>query len=97
MKHLQKYNESDRNQILQIVAAKMDILPQIVEKDWWVVMTLNALSMTSCANFLIFKGGTSLSKGWNLIERFSEDIDLSIKREEMFAIHAINKSQKEKL
>ncbi len=97
MKHLQKYNESDRNQILQIVAGKMDILPQIVEKDWWVVMTLKALSLTSCANFLIFKGGTSLSKGWNLIERFSEDIDLSIKREDMFAIHAINKSQKEKL
>ena len=34
-----------------------------------------------CGNALIFKGGTSLSKGWNLIERFSEDIDLALDRE----------------
>ena len=39
-------------------------------------MVLNALFKCSCADQLIFKGGTSLSKGWNLIERFSEDIDL---------------------
>jgi predicted nucleotidyltransferase component of viral defense system len=31
-----------------------------------------------CATHLVFKGGTSLSKGWNLIERFSEDIDLAL-------------------
>lgn len=34
-----------------------------------------------CANALIFKGGTSLSKGWNVIHRFSEDIDLALDRE----------------
>ena len=49
-----------------------------IEKDWWVTMVLKALFRTSCANKLEFKGGTSLSKCWNLINRFSEDIDLAI-------------------
>lgn len=51
------------------------------EKDWWVVQTLAVIFSTECANALIFKGGTSLSKGWNLIQRFSEDIDLALDRE----------------
>lgn len=51
------------------------------EKDWWVVHTLAAIFSMECANALIFKGGTSLSKGWNLIDRFSEDIDLALDRE----------------
>jgi predicted nucleotidyltransferase component of viral defense system len=51
------------------------------EKDWWVVHTLATIFSMKCANALIFKGGTSLSKGWNLIQRFSEDIDLGLDRE----------------
>lgn len=51
------------------------------EKDWWVVQTLAVIFSMDCANALIFKGGTSLSKGWNLIQRFSEDIDLVLDRE----------------
>jgi predicted nucleotidyltransferase component of viral defense system len=47
------------------------------EKDWWVVHTLAIIFSMKCANDLIFKGGTSLSKGWSLIQRFSEDIDLA--------------------
>lgn len=46
-----------------------------IEKDWWVTITLKALFQTDCREWLIFKGGTSLSKGFNIIERFSEDID----------------------
>lgn len=49
-----------------------------IEKDWWVTVTLKALFQTDCHEALIFKGGTSLSKGFNIIERFSEDIDLAI-------------------
>ena len=67
-----------------------------IEKDWWVSVTLKALFQTDCANYLIFKGGTSLSKGWNLIERFSEDIDLAISHS-FFGINKSNKSQREKL
>jgi Nucleotidyl transferase AbiEii toxin, Type IV TA system len=51
------------------------------EKDWWVVHTLAIIFSLECANALIFKGGTSLSKGWNVIQRFSEDIDLALDRE----------------
>jgi len=57
-------------------------LPGIaVEKDWWVVHTLALIFSMDCAPALIFKGGTSLSKGFGLIQRFSEDIDLAIDRE----------------
>jgi predicted nucleotidyltransferase component of viral defense system len=51
------------------------------EKDWWVVHTLAIIFSMECSNALIFKGGTSLSKGWNIINRFSDDIDLSLDRE----------------
>ena len=51
------------------------------EKDWWAVQTLAIIFSMECANALIFKGGTSLSKGWNVIHRFSEDIDLALDRE----------------
>jgi predicted nucleotidyltransferase component of viral defense system len=52
-----------------------------VEKDWWVVQSLSVIFNTEVAPDLVFKGGTSLSKGWNLIKRFSEDVDLAINRE----------------
>jgi hypothetical protein len=51
------------------------------EKDWWVVHSLAIIFSMECANALIFKGGTSLSKAWNVIHRFSEDIDLALDRE----------------
>jgi hypothetical protein len=52
-----------------------------VEKDWWVVHTLALIFSMECGPSLIFKGGTSLSKGYGLIQRFSEDIDLAIDRD----------------
>jgi predicted nucleotidyltransferase component of viral defense system len=52
-----------------------------IEKDWWVVHTLSIIFSMKCVDALVFKGGTSLSKGWNLIDRFSEDIDLALDRE----------------
>ena len=51
------------------------------EKDWWVTAVLYALFHTSVSEYLLFKGGTSLSKGWDIIDRFSEDIDLALNRE----------------
>ena len=53
-----------------------------IEKDWWVTLALNASFSLPYSKNIVFKGGTSLSKGWNLIERFSEDIDLAIDRKE---------------
>lgn len=56
-------------------------LPAIaIEKDWWVTLALNISFSLPYSENIVFKGGTSLSKGWNLIERFSEDIDLAIDR-----------------
>ena len=67
-----------------------------IEKDWWVTATLKALFQTDYHESLIFKGGTSLSKGFNIIERFSEDIDLAISHS-FFGIEKTSKNQREKL
>ena len=49
--------------------------PAIIEKDYYVTEALRIIA-TAAGDKVIFKGGTSLSKGWNLIQRFSEDIDI---------------------
>ncbi len=49
--------------------------PAIIEKDYYVTEALRVIARTS-GDKVIFKGGTSLAKGWNLVERFSEDIDI---------------------
>ncbi|GHT48868.1 nucleotidyltransferase [Bacteroidia bacterium] len=74
-------------------------LPQvIIEKDIWVTTVLRALFSLPYAEILSFKGGTSLSKCWNVIERFSEDVDIALNREyfgfvgETFTIKQISKN-----
>ncbi|HLZ42568.1 MAG TPA: nucleotidyl transferase AbiEii/AbiGii toxin family protein [Candidatus Sulfotelmatobacter sp.] len=52
-----------------------NLRPAIIEKDYYVTEALRVIANTS-GDKIIFKGGTSLSKGWNLIQRFSEDIDI---------------------
>ncbi|MCY4120464.1 MAG: nucleotidyl transferase AbiEii/AbiGii toxin family protein, partial [Acidobacteria bacterium] len=49
--------------------------PAIIEKDYYVTEVLRVIA-TDHGEQTIFKGGTSLSKGWDLIERFSEDVDI---------------------
>jgi hypothetical protein len=61
-------------------AASGGIPMKALEKDWWVTLVLKAIFQTQYAPYLLFKGGTSLSKCWKLIERFSEDIDLALDR-----------------
>lgn len=53
----------------------------VVEKDWWLSRTLEIIFQMDIAQHLVFKGCTSLSKAWKLINRFSEDIDLAIDRD----------------
>ena len=92
----QKNNGADKRALIQRTEEMEHIHPIAVEKDWWVTAILKALFQTSCSEYLIFKGGTSLSKGWTLIERFSEDIDLAIDHQ-FFGIEKTTKSQREKL
>lgn len=87
----------DRLAMLQKTETEHPGINQLaIEKDWWVTVTLKALFQTDCRDSLIFKGGTSLSKGFNIIERFSEDIDLAISHS-FFGIEKTSKSQRDKL
>lgn len=71
----------ERQPFFQLAADKHALSEQIIEKDFWVCWTLKVLfSLPEINNHLIFKGGTSLSKVYKLIERFSEDIDISINK-----------------
>lgn len=63
------------------VAERKAISEGAVEKDWWVTAILKVLFSLAPSKYMFFKGGTSLSKGWNLIDRFSEDIDIAIYRD----------------
>jgi len=69
----------------------------VIEKDWWIVHTLGVVYSLECSSSMIFKGGTSLSKGWQLINRFSEDIDLALNREFFGFTDELNKSDIRKL
>lgn len=74
-------SSSDRRDLFTETANRRALSPIIIEKDFWVCWTLKqATSLESIGPNLIFKGGTSLSKVFGLIQRFSEDIDLSIQR-----------------
>lgn len=67
----------ERYELFSESAAKLGMVPAVVEKDFWVTWTLKQLfSHPTLSTQLMFKGGTSLSKVYGLIERFSEDIDL---------------------
>ena len=75
------YSVDDRKTMIQAVVQEKPIDEVSAEKDWWVTAVLYALFHTSVSEYLLFKGGTSLSKGWDLIQRFSEDIDLDLSRD----------------
>lgn len=81
MNTLFEMDHSRRRQIFEQTAAKMNLAAVSVEKDFWVCWTLDQLFKLTCGSHLTFKGGTSLSKAWNLIERFSEDVDITIHRD----------------
>lgn len=79
------------------ISVKTNLPPQAVEKDAWVTLILRMIFTSEVANHLIFKGGTSLSKAFHLIERFSEDIDLGIDRKYLGFDGHLSKGQIRKL
>jgi predicted nucleotidyltransferase component of viral defense system len=74
-------SKKDQQDIIQRVQAENGLNGQIIEKDWWVTTVLRALFSLPYRGHCSFKGGTSLSKCWGLISRFSEDADVAIDRE----------------
>jgi len=73
-------DQSSQLELYQAISNQTGIPTFAVEKDWWVVQCLATVFSLPIKDHLVFKGGTSLSKAWKLIERFSEDIDLAIDR-----------------
>lgn len=63
---------------IQNAAIRFNLPEHVVEKDYWVTKTLFNLSNYAHKEYVVFKGGTALSKGYGLIKRFSEDIDLAL-------------------
>ncbi len=82
MTELDHLSAEERRLFFELAAYEMKIPFEIIEKDYWVVWTLERLfSLAELKSHLTFKGGTSLSKVYGLIDRFSEDIDVSIERD----------------
>jgi hypothetical protein len=78
-------SEKDRVDTFLSAALRLGANAQYVEKDFWISWTLDALyhGLPAGGPRLLFKGGTSLSKGYGLINRFSEDIDITVFREDL--------------
>lgn len=92
-----KLSTERRIEILNLVTEQTGLPSIAIEKDWWVSLCLNASFSLPYSKHIVFKGGTSLSKGWDLIERFSEDIDLAIDRSIFGFSGDISKTQIRKL
>lgn len=80
--------------LLQIIGKEKNILPYLVEKDYWIMHVLHGLKKQGFEFEL--KGGTSLSKGFGIIDRFSEDIDIHIKPHPDLKVEENPKKQKDK-
>ncbi|MFH1593613.1 MAG: nucleotidyl transferase AbiEii/AbiGii toxin family protein [Candidatus Omnitrophota bacterium] len=100
MDNFLQLKDSDKKVYFDVVANELDVTPQLIEKDFWVCWILKVLfSLPEVGGHSTFKGGTSLSKCYNVIKRFSEDIDISIERPFLSKTKAIepnkDKSNKE--
>ncbi len=77
--------EQDKRDVFEAAASRLDTLPSYIEEDFWVCLVLETLfnRLPDGHPRLLFKGGTSLSKAFGLIRRFSEDIDLVVSRDDL--------------
>ena len=78
--HLEKENFRD---LIHATSEELAIPIQLVEKDYYILSILRALYESSYTEQIVFKGGTSLSKAYQLINRFSEDVDFAVISENM--------------
>lgn len=97
MDKVARLSEQQRAELFQETAALRGMTPAIVEKDFWVSWILGRLYQDeNLGRQLMFKGGTSLSKVYGLIERFSEDIDLVLDWREVTSVDPLGERSKTK-
>jgi predicted nucleotidyltransferase component of viral defense system len=89
--------EKQQFDLFSQIASQTGLPAYAIEKDAWVTLILRMLFRSEISSHLVFKGGTSLSKAYNLIERFSEDIDLAIDRNYLGFSGDLTKGQIRKL
>lgn len=90
-------SKADQIELFTQIGVQTNLPPSAIEKDAWVSLILRMIFTSETANHFIFKGGTSLSKAFNLIQRFSEDIDLGIDRQYLGFEGDLSKGQIRKL
>jgi len=66
------------DEAIRATAQQLSLPATYVEKDYWVTRALKALADSPLSEHIVFKGGTSLSKAYSLISRFSEDVDIAV-------------------
>ncbi|MDR0574924.1 MAG: nucleotidyl transferase AbiEii/AbiGii toxin family protein [Tannerella sp.] len=76
-------NRADFTALTTFTAKHFNVVPAFVEKDYWITLVLNRLAHSDNVENAVFKGGTSLSKGYRIISRFSEDIDIAMINENL--------------
>lgn len=69
-------NQEEFKKLIQLASDELEIRQVYIEKDYWVTYVLKELSQSKFSGDVVFKGGTSLSKAYKIVDRFSEDIDL---------------------
>jgi predicted nucleotidyltransferase component of viral defense system len=97
MNNFYSLSPKEKELIFQNISSKTGMPAFAVEKDWWVTQTLAIIFEMEAGKHLVFKGGTSLSKAWKLIQRFSEDVDLAIERTFLGFQGELSKSQRTSL
>jgi predicted nucleotidyltransferase component of viral defense system len=93
MNNFTDLQEVERIKYINGLTLEYNLSTVAIEKDWWISTVLRALFALPYAENLSFKGGTSLSKCYNLIERFSEDIDIAVNREFLGFSGTLSKNQ----
>jgi predicted nucleotidyltransferase component of viral defense system len=84
MEHNMKLHNNSKlfSDIIRAASDNLKINPIFIEKDYWITLVLYKLAESKYSQITVFKGGTSLSKGFDLINRFSEDVDIAIIKNE---------------
>lgn len=91
-----RYSDDEKRAVFNEIKQNTTVTPKAIEKDWWVSHVIKSLFSLRCSEALTFKGGTSLSKAWGIINRFSEDVDISIDKS-FFGLSGETRSSRDRI